>query len=68
VACATVATSAIDAILYARSYLTHPRVVPPALPLFQRIAFLLMLTWMAATAWQVLRRMWVDRVAVTPAR
>lgn len=67
-ACATVAASAIDAVLYARSYLTHPRVVPPALPLFQRIAFLLMLTWMAATAWQVLRRTWADRVVVTGAR
>jgi RimJ/RimL family protein N-acetyltransferase len=56
VACATVTVSAIDAVLYARSYLTHPRVVPPALPLFQRIAFLLMLIWMAVTAWEVLRR------------
>jgi hypothetical protein len=52
---AAVVAAALDAVLYARSYLTHPRVVPPALPVFQRIAFLLMLIWMAATAWEVLR-------------
>jgi hypothetical protein len=55
VAGTTVAAAALDAVLYARSYLTHPRVVPPALPMFQRVAFLLMLIWMAATAWEVLR-------------
>ena len=47
---ATLAASIVDAILYAASFAAHPRVVPPALPAGQRIAVLLMLTWMAVTA------------------
>jgi hypothetical protein len=54
-ACATVAASAIDSLLYAWSYLAQPRVPLPALPLFQRIAFLLMIGWMGATAIGTLR-------------
>ncbi|HXI60259.1 MAG TPA: hypothetical protein VNO55_29545 [Polyangia bacterium] len=49
-AVATVGAAAIDSVLYARSYLVHPRVVVPALPAFQRLALLALLAWMVATA------------------
>jgi hypothetical protein len=49
-ASATVAVTAFDAVLYACSHLGNPRVISPALPLFQRIALLLMLAWMGAVA------------------
>lgn len=55
IACASMAVAVLDAILYARSYLVHPRVVSPALPLFQRVALLLMLAWMTVVAMRVLR-------------
>ena len=61
---ATLAASVVDAVLYAASFAAHPRVVTPALPAGQRIAVLLMLTWMAATA-AVLARV-SDRGAVSP--
>lgn len=54
-AAATVAAGAIDSVLYARSYMIHPRVVVPALPAFQRLAFLAMLAWMTAVATRVVR-------------
>jgi uncharacterized membrane protein len=55
-ASATIAAGALDSVLYACSYLVHPRIVSPALPLFQRIATLLMLAWMAAVATSSLQR------------
>jgi hypothetical protein len=67
VAVGTLAASLIDAVLYARSFAAHPRVVSPALPAGQRIAVLLMLTWMAATAAVLVRRSRVsDQGAVSP--
>ncbi len=53
-AAATVAAGAIDSVLYARSYLLHPRIVVPALPAFQRLALLAMLAWMGVAAARVL--------------
>jgi hypothetical protein len=52
---ATVAAALADSVLYARSYLVEPRVIAPALPLFQRVALLFMLAFMAAVAIQILR-------------
>ena len=49
-ASATVVTAAIDSVLYGLSYQVQPRVVTPALPLFQRLALVLMLAWMALVA------------------
>lgn len=54
IASATVSVSVLDSVLYARSYLIHPRVVVPALPLLQRLALLLMLAWMAIVAGRAL--------------
>jgi hypothetical protein len=54
-ALATVTASLADSVLYARSYLIEPRVIAPALPLFQRVALLCMLALMAAVAIQLLR-------------
>jgi hypothetical protein len=47
---ATLVASVVDAVLYGASFATHPRVVTPALPAGQRIAVLLMVAWMVATA------------------
>ena len=58
-ACAAVAAGLADAVLYAQSHLVHPRVVPPALPFFQRLALILLVAWMVAVA---------VRVLMTPAR
>lgn len=46
----TVLVTLVDAVLYAQSYLVTPRVVTPALPLLQRVAVMILLAWMAATA------------------
>jgi hypothetical protein len=53
-ACASVTAGLLDAVLYARSYMVEPRVVPPALPVFQRVALILLLAWMVAVAVRVL--------------
>jgi hypothetical protein len=53
--CATLAAIAIDAVLYAQSYMVQPRVVHPTLPVFQRIASLLALLWMSGAAIVVLQ-------------
>ena len=53
---ATVTAAAIDSVLYARSYMTEPRVVVPALPAFQRLAMIALVAWMGATAANILRR------------
>jgi hypothetical protein len=53
-ACAAVAAALVDSILYARSYLIHPRVVTAPLPFFQRVALILTLAWMAGVALRVL--------------
>lgn len=47
---ATLVASIVDAVLYATSFATEPRIVSPALPAGQRIAVSLMLAWMATTA------------------
>jgi hypothetical protein len=49
-----IAAGAIDAVLYARRVADDYQSCPPALPALQRVAFLFMLLWMAATAWRVL--------------
>jgi hypothetical protein len=49
-AVATVAAATVDSVLYAGSYMTHPRVIIAALPAFQRLALLALLAWMVATA------------------
>ncbi|MEA2700576.1 MAG: hypothetical protein QOI66_4847 [Myxococcales bacterium] len=49
-AVATVGAATIDSVLYAHSYMIHPRVVGPALPAFQRLALMALLVWMVATA------------------
>jgi hypothetical protein len=54
-ASSAIAAGAIDSVLYARRVLDHFVSCPPALPALQRVAGLLMLAWMAATAWRVLR-------------
>jgi hypothetical protein len=61
VASATVVTAAIDSVLYGLSYRVQPRVVTPALPLFQRLALVLMLIWMALVAARIWRRPLHDR-------
>jgi hypothetical protein len=55
VSSSTLLASAIDSALYVRSYLVQPRVVSPALPLFQRVSLILMLAWMGGVAVGVLR-------------
>jgi hypothetical protein len=55
-ASSAIVAGAIDSVLYARRVLDHFVSCPPALPALQRVAGLLMLAWMAATAWRVLRR------------
>ncbi|MES1171941.1 MAG: hypothetical protein ABUL77_01780 [Bacteroidota bacterium] len=52
---ASVGLALLDAVLYARSFMDHPRVVSAALPLFQRLALFSMVAWMAAVAVRVLR-------------
>jgi hypothetical protein len=47
---ATLVASVVDAVLYGASFATHPRIVTPALPAGQRIAVMLMVMWMVATA------------------
>ena len=54
-ALATVAAALADSVLYARSYMVVPRIILPVLPLFQRLALLLMLSWMTAVALHILR-------------
>jgi hypothetical protein len=49
-----VATAA-DSLFYAQSMASHPRVVRPELPAVQRVASLLAVAWMVATALAVLR-------------
>ncbi|MEO5768741.1 MAG: hypothetical protein ABIS92_10355 [Polyangia bacterium] len=61
IASATVATAAIDSVLYGLSYQVQPRVVIPALPLFQRLALVLMLTWMSLVAARTWRQPRHDR-------
>jgi hypothetical protein len=49
-----IVAGALDCVLYARRVADDFASCPPALPAFQRLAFLFMLVWMAATAWRVL--------------
>jgi hypothetical protein len=51
---AVLAAVAADAVFYARSVATSPRVVTPALPIFQRVGGLLILAWMVVTAVEIL--------------
>lgn len=53
---AVLAATAVDAVFYARSVATSPRVVTPALPIFQRVGGLLILAWMIVVAVEVLAR------------
>jgi hypothetical protein len=46
----------LDCVLYARRVADDFASCSPALPAFQRLAFLFMLVWMGATAWRVLTR------------
>lgn len=55
VAACAIATATTDSILYARRLISGATIDPPALPLFQRLAFLFLLTWMAMVGWRVLR-------------
>ena len=56
IACATLVAAIIDSVLYAHAVIAHPAVTNPALPLFQRVAFLLMLAWMNLVAVRLLAR------------
>jgi hypothetical protein len=51
----TFAAAAADLVLYLQSVGTHPRVIPAALPVVQRLGFLLLLAWMAVVSIRVLR-------------
>jgi len=53
-AAGTLLAGAIDAAIYARKTIVHPDVYTPSIPIIQRLAFLLMLAWMAAVAVRVL--------------
>ncbi|HVX96178.1 MAG TPA: hypothetical protein VHK47_14800 [Polyangia bacterium] len=53
---AVLAATAVDAVFYARSVATSPRVVTPALPIFQRVGGLLILAWLIAVAVEILAR------------
>jgi len=48
--CGAIGAAVVDSALYAQSLMTHPRVVIPALPATQRIAFLLIVAWMVTVA------------------
>ena len=61
--CAAMGAALVDSALYVQSLATHPRVVLPALPAAQRIAFLLIVAWIAAVALRVARRRPEDPVA-----
>jgi len=50
-----IVATVVDSVLYARKIVEQSEVDPPALPLFQRLAFLFLLIWMAMVAWRVLR-------------
>jgi len=50
------AATALAATCYARSFATHPRVVHASVPVTQRVAVLLALAWMLATALELVRR------------
>jgi hypothetical protein len=56
IACATLVVAAADSVLYARAVITHPKVTTPALPALQRVAFLLIVSWMNLVAVRVLSR------------
>jgi hypothetical protein len=57
---AMLAATAADSVFYAQAVAARPRMVVPslALPLFQRLACLLAVTWMSATAAEIL---WLGR-------
>jgi hypothetical protein len=52
---AVLVTTAADSVFYAQSMASHARVIRPELPAVQRLAGLLALAWMIATALAVLR-------------
>jgi hypothetical protein len=54
--CGAIAAALVDSVLYVRSLSTHPRVVLPALPIGQRLAFLLIVAWIALVAVGRLRK------------
>lgn len=60
---AAVALVAADSLFYAQTFSTHPRVVLPQVPIFQRLACLLVVLWMAVSAAQILARAPDDRHA-----
>jgi hypothetical protein len=63
-AAGTLLAGAVDVAIYARKTIVHPDIYTPSIPIIQRLAFLLMLAWMAAVAARVLSRVGTRRASL----